>query len=131
VEDIKTLMSLDQFAKHSSIELLEISKAKAKAKMTIKKEHLNGIGIVHGGAIFTLADFVFAAASNSHGNIAVAINATISYVKATKNGVLIAEAEEVSSNSKLATYSVRVTDDNYDLVAFFNGMVYRKKDRIV
>jgi acyl-CoA thioesterase len=78
MQSVKNLMSKDQFAKHSGIELLDVSKGTAKARMQIKKEHLNGIGIVHGGAIFTLADFVFAAASNSHGILAVAINVSIS-----------------------------------------------------
>ncbi len=130
MQSVKNLMSKDQFAKHSGIELLDVSKGTAKARMQIKKEHLNGIGIVHGGAIFTLADFVFAAASNSHGILAVAINVSISYLKAVKNGVLTAETREVSANPKLATYSVRVTDDTGDLIAIFQGMVYKKKDRI-
>lgn len=130
MESIKNFLNKDQFAKHNGIELLEISEGTAKAKIQIKKEHLNGIGIVHGGAIFCLADFVFAAASNSHGTIAVAINVSISFLKAVKEGVLIAQAKEISINPKLATYSVQVTDDIGDLVASFQGMVYRKKDRI-
>ena len=87
------------------------------------------MNIVHGGAIFTLADLVFAAASNSHGNVAVAINVTISYLKAAAGGTLTAEAREVSRNRKLATYSIRIRDDSGDLVASFQGMVYRKKDK--
>ena len=40
---------------------------------------LNGEGLTHGGAIFGLADLVFAAASNSHGNLALALNVNISF----------------------------------------------------
>jgi len=120
----------DRFARHSGIELLDIGKGYAKAKMAITDSHLNGVNLVHGGAIFTLADLVFAAASNSHGTVAVAINASIWFVKAAKQGTLFAEAKEVSCNPKLATYSIRVTDDSGELVASFEGMVYRKKDQI-
>ncbi len=120
----------DRFARHSGIELLDIGKGYAKAKMAINDSHLNGVNLVHGGAIFTLADLVFAAASNSHGTVAVAINASIWFVKAAKQGTLFAEAKEVSCNPKLATYSIRVTDDSDELVASFEGMVYRKKDQI-
>ncbi len=127
MDKVKELLSRDCYAKHCGIELVEISAGTAKVVMTIQKEHLNGVGTVHGGAIFTLADFAFAAASNSHGTIAVAINANISFVKAAVNGTLTAEAEETSINPKLATYEVRVTDDSGDLVASFQGMVYRKK----
>jgi acyl-CoA thioesterase len=34
--------------------------------MVVRKDHLNGHGICHGGAIFTLADSAFAFACNSH-----------------------------------------------------------------
>ena len=130
MERVKIFFKNDRFAEHNGIELLEVSKGRAKAKMQIKSQHLNGVGIVHGGAIFTLADSVFAVASNSHGTVALAINVSISYLKAARSGTLFADAEEVSLNPKLATYSVRVTNENDDLIALFQGTVYRKKDKI-
>ena len=130
MQAIRDFFKNDRFAAHSGIELLEISEGRAKAKMTIQDCHRNGVDIVHGGAIFTLADLAFAVASNSYGTIAVAINATIWYVKAAREGTLYAEAREVSRNPKLAVYAIEVTDDAGDLIAKFEGMVYRKKDPI-
>ena len=130
METIKEFFRNDTFAEYVGIELLEVTKGKAKAKLEIKNEHLNGVNIVHGGAIFTLADLVFAVASNSHGNVAVAINGSIAYVKAVTEGTLFAEAEEISLNPKLATYKVSVTDDHDNTIAIFQGMVYRKKDSL-
>ncbi len=98
--------------------------------MEIKENHLNGIGTVHGGAIFTLADFTFAAAANSYKTVTVAINANISYMKAATSGTLFAEAEEISVNPKLGTYTITVTGDDDELIAIFQGMAYRKRDRI-
>jgi len=121
----------DQFADYVGIELLEVSAGGAKAKMEIKKHHLNGVNTVHGAAIFTLADLVFAVASNSHGTIAMGINVSISYLKAIKEGILYAEAKEVSKNPKLASYQVQITDAVGDLVAIFQGMVYRKKEGLI
>jgi acyl-CoA thioesterase len=126
--DIKEFLRNDRFAALLGIELLEASEGNAKAKLEIKEEHLNTIDIAHGGAIFSLADFTFAAASNSHGNIAVAINANISFVKAAGKGTLIAKAVEVSKNHKLATYNINITNSRDELVASFQGMVYRKKE---
>lgn len=120
----------DNFSNHVGVELLEVSEGKAKAKMDIKKHHLNSFGIVHGGAIFALADLVFALASNSHGNISMAINVSISYIKAATGGTLFAEGKEISINPKLASYAINITDDNSELIAVFQGMVYRKKDKI-
>lgn len=118
----------DFFAKHCGIELLEVSLGHAKAKMPIKTEHLNGYKVVHGAAIFTLADYVFAAASNSHGNVAVAINVSISFVKPAIKGTLYAEARELSRSARLGSYTVDITDDNGDLLAVFQGLAYRKKE---
>jgi len=121
----------DRFAKHAGIELLEVAEGTASARMKITRQHLNGVNIVHGGAIFTLADLTFAAASNSHGSVAVAINVSIAYIKAVGEGTLFAKAREVSRNPKLALYLVDITDDDGGLVATFQGMVYRKKEKLL
>ncbi|MBE0503308.1 MAG: PaaI family thioesterase [Desulfuromonadales bacterium] len=121
----------DHFARHAGIELLEVEPGMARARMQIKPYHFNGANTVHGGAIFTLADFVFAVASNSYGPMAMGINTSVSFVKAAISGTLYAEAEEQSRNTKLATYTVNVTDDSGDLIALFQGMVYLKKAPII
>jgi acyl-CoA thioesterase len=132
MKEIKQFFSNeDQFARHSGIELLDVRAGWAKSCMKIETFHLNGAKTVHGGAIFTLADFTFAVAANSHGTLAMGINTSVSFVKAATTGTLFAEAGEESRNPRLATYSVRITDDNNDLVAIFQGMVYRKNEPIV
>ncbi len=127
---IKEFFKNDRFAEHCGIELVEVGEGRAKTRMKIEDHHLNGVNVVHGGAIFSLADLAFAAASNSHGTVAVAINASIWYVKAGLSGTLFANAREVSLNPKLATYSIEVTDDAGEIIAVFEGMVYRKKQTI-
>jgi len=130
MEIIKKYFKKDRFAKHSGIVLMEVSKGSAKVKMDITPDHINGVGIVQGGAIFTLADLAFAMASNSYGTVAVAINVNISFIKAINKGTLYAQARETSINPKLATYDVRVTDDADNLIALFQGMVYRKEKKL-
>ena len=120
----------DRFAEHTGIELNEVSPGHARASMIIRDHHLNAFGSVHGGAIFTLADLVFAAACNSHGTLAVAINAGISFVKSVSEGTLRAEAKEVSVNKRISTYSIKVRDDEDEIVATFQGMAYRKQDSL-
>lgn len=130
MEKIRRFFNHDRFAARAQIELVSLAPGYAKCRMPLQDFHLNGYNTVHGGAIFTLADFTFAAASNSHGNIAVAINASISFMKAGVQGTLWAEARELSRNPKLASYTVEVRDDAGDLVAVFQGMVYRKSEVI-
>lgn len=130
MEEIKRFFKKDKFCAFIGIELLEVGEGCAKAKLDIKEHHLNGVGIVQGGAIFTLADLAFAAASNSHGTIAVSINSNISNVTAVSGGTLYAEAREISVNHKIGTYTVDITNEKGEMIAIFQGMVYRKKDPI-
>lgn len=132
MQELKEFFSTeDLFARHSGIELLDAGPGWAKASMKIEPFHFNGARTVHGGAIFTLADFAFAVASNSHGTLAMGINTSVSFVKAATSGTLYAEAREQSRNPKLASYSVIITDDAGDVVAIFQGMAYRKKESIM
>ena len=130
MENVKRFFKKDKFAERANIELLSVSPGQARAKMTLHPHHLNGYGTIQGGAIFTLADFAFAAASNSHGAVAVAINVSITFMKAGQAGALWAEAREVSRNFKLGSYTVEVKDDQGELVALFQGLAYRKSEKI-
>jgi len=121
----------DLFAKHCGIELIDGRPGWARAKMEIQPFHLNGAKTVHGGAIFTLADFTFAVASNSHGQLALAINTSTSFVKAAYDGILYAEAKELSLNRKLGTYEVRISDQNDRLIAQFQGTAFRKEENLI
>ena len=127
MEKIRQFFRRDRFAAHNDIILTEVGPGWARAEMEISDYHLNGVDITHGGAIFTLADLAFAVASNSHGTVAVGVSATITYLKATHRGKLVASAREVGLNPKLATYEVEVRDQTDDLVALFQGTVYRKQ----
>jgi acyl-CoA thioesterase len=130
MQSLQRFFSNDRFAERANIELLSVSPGQARAKMALHPHHLNGYGTVQGGAIFTLADFAFAAASNSHGTIAVAINVSITFMKAGTTGALWAEAKEISRNFKLGSYTVEVKDDQGELVALFQGLAYRKSEKI-
>ena len=120
----------DRFAAHVGIELLEVAPGRARAQLEIDERHLNAVGVAHGAAIFSLADLVFAVASNSHGTVALGVNVAVSFMKAARRGRLIAEAEEVSINPKLATYLIRVSDESGEPVALMQGTVYRKRESL-
>lgn len=87
MENIRKFFKKDRFAKYLGIELVEVSEGKARVRLKIRQEYLNGVDLVHGGAIFALADFAFAVASNSHGTIALGVNANTLYLKAARSGV--------------------------------------------
>ena len=126
---LKTFFRRDLFAEFVGIELLDAGGGQATARLRLKDHHRNSIGLIQGGAIFTLADLAFAAAVHSRGQIAVAIHCSISYLKAVKGDLLQAEAEEVSCGPKIAAYTVRITDASGEVISLFEGMAYRKKER--
>lgn len=121
----------DRFAQLTGIEIIEAKPGYCKAKLAIEDKHLNAANVIQGGAVFTLADLAFAVASNSHGQLALAINVNISFLSSASSGTLYATATEVSEPKKLGAYDVMVTDEFGEVIARFNGMVYRKKQLLV
>ena len=130
MKKVKEHFKNDHFATSIGVKIMDLDKGYCKAKMEIESRHLNSVGTVQGGAMFTLADLAFAVASNAHGNVALAISTNMSFVKAVSSGTLFAEAREESINPKISTYHVKVTNEKDELIAIFQGMAYRKKDII-
>jgi acyl-CoA thioesterase len=130
MESIRSFFDRDRYAALAGARLVEVRQGYARAEMEIGERHLNGVDIAQGGAIFTLADLAFAAAANSHGTVAVAVNVSISFLAAVGGGRLVAEAREEALSNRFSTCAVRVTDEKGDLVALFNGTAYRKKETL-
>jgi acyl-CoA thioesterase len=130
METMNRFIERDRFAKHLGIEILEHGPGYAKARLELNRNHLNSVGTVHGGVLFSLADAAFSVASNSHGVVAVAIQASISYLRAAGGGVLYAVAREAALSPKLAAYSIDVQDGSGSLIALFQGTVYRKTAKV-
>ena len=126
ITKLEQILLNDRFAAHNDIHLVSIGNGEAVAEMTVSEKHLNGVNIIQGGALFTLADFAFAAASNSHGRIAVATNASISFFKGVSSGMLTAIAKELNSGKTLSHYSVDIFDNEGSKIAYFTGTAFRK-----
>jgi len=126
MDDAIERMKQDAFARLLGIELVEAGSGRAMVQMAVKDEHRNSVGMVHGGVIFTIADYAFAVACNSHGVPAVAVQCSISYFRPPQGAAITAEASEVSLTRRLGTYTVYVRDTDGNLVALFQGMAFRR-----
>jgi len=120
----------DRLCKYLGIQVTEIGPGTASTVMTIAEIHLNGADVAQGGAIFTLADLAFGAAANSHGPLALGVNATIAFTKAGISGQLTAHARETAVAGPLATYVVEVKNDAGETIATFQGTAYRKREHL-
>ena len=116
----------DQFARGNGMRVVQVRTGFAQTEMTVEPRHLNSVGVLQGGALFTLADLAFAVASNSHGVVALACQADMTWFKAVTSGKLTATAEEIARTRKLSTCVVRITDEAGELVAQFKGLAYIK-----
>ncbi|NTU93027.1 MAG: PaaI family thioesterase [Chlorobiaceae bacterium] len=126
-QDMLKNVKNDRFAQLLGIEILEVSPGYALLELKIEDKHKNGINIVQGGAIFTLADYAFGVASNADGSTTVGINASISYFKAPTGGYIRAEARAESTGKKICGYKVAIQDEDGSLVATFSGLGYIKR----
>jgi acyl-CoA thioesterase len=128
LDAIKHHFENDPFPAANGMRLIELRPGFAKTTLTIEARHLNNLGTVHGGAIFTLAAFAFGVASKSGGKEAVGVSTSLSFVKAARSGTLYAEATEVARSRRISTCTVQVTDDAGELIALFQGMAYIKNE---
>lgn len=129
-ETARRFFSRDRYAALTGIKIIEVGEGYCQASLTIQDKHLNAANVVQGGAIFTLADLAFAVASNSQGQLALAVNVNISFLSSKSSGTLFATATELGEPKRLGAYDVIVTDELGKIIARFNGMVYRKKQNL-
>jgi acyl-CoA thioesterase len=127
---LKEFFKDDRYAALTGIEIIEIEEGYAKCKLEIEDKHLNAANVVQGGALFTLADFCMGIASNSRGQLALAINANIIFLKGKSKGTLYATACEVADPKRIGAYNVQVTDETDEIIASFSGVVYRKNEKL-
>lgn len=120
------MMENDLFSQWLGIEVIEIKEGYSKIKMTVRKEMVNGFGIVHGGIPFSLADSAFAFACNNRNNLSVALDVTITFTKAVNiDDVLMAEAKEVHNGRSTGVYLISITNQKDQQVGLFKGTCFR------
>ena len=125
------LNSSDRFAAGCGARLVEVAPGTAVARMEVTSAHLNAGGVCQGGAIFTLADLVFAALVNQGDNITFAINSTIYYhVSAREGDTLRAEGRFSCYHHRIPSVEVEVTNQDGVRIATFTGQAYTGRNPI-
>lgn len=108
----------DKLVRHLQMNIESASKGYAKVTMPITENHKNGMGMAHGGAIFSLADVAFGTAANAGSETGVvSLSTTIEFLRPGKVSPLTAEARVVRAGQHILTYDVEVFDGSGALVA--------------
>jgi acyl-CoA thioesterase len=130
---INEYIQKDSFAAHLGAKVEIIEPGHSRVSLTITEEMTNFHGFTHGGLILALNDIAFAAASNSHGQMAVGLNVNLHYLKVTKSGdQLVAVAKEEHVSGRTALYDIKVyIAQTGELVAKSQNLVYRKNEWFV
>ena len=123
---LKKMLEADAFSRWLGVSILDVAPGMCTITMNVRTEMVNGFGTSHGGIVYSLADSAFAFAVNSTGNVAVAVDCTMSYPVAVLPGdVLTARAVEQSRTRNLAFCEVVVTNQGGIVVGLFRGTAYR------
>ena len=126
------VLQQDLFSQWLGIEILEVREGYSKIKMTVRKEMINGLGIVHGGIAFSLSDSCFAYACNNRNVLSVALDTAINFIKPVHVAdILTAEAKEIHNGKSTGLYHITVTNQNNHIVAFFKGTCFRTNKVLV
>ena len=108
------------FAEFMGIRLVESADGRGKAVMPVRREFLQGAGVVQGGLIATLADHAIYLAVRSlmkEDETSVTVELKVNFIAPASAGELAAEAEVVSRGRRIVVSDVEVHDDSGTLIA--------------
>ena len=127
LEEARAYFSCDRFAAENGLTLDELDEKHAVTSLTVGDRHKNAYGGVMGGAIFTLADYAFAALTNDRERITVAQQVSISYLSTVKGSRLVATARFKKDGRSSCVVNVDVVDDMGREIAQFVGTGFKLK----
>lgn len=136
VNEIRQFFQDDKYLVMTGVHIEDVGPDWCRCSLQVQPVHMNAVGAVQGGAIYTLADSAFAVASNMRhmtekdGRLTVSQSASISYISAGKAGsTLYAEARKAGGGKRSSVYHINVADHEGRLIATMtgNGFVIEKK----
>lgn len=129
---VAQMMKDDLFSQWLGIQVLEINEGYSKITMQVRPEMVNGLGIVHGGIAFSLADSAFAFACNNRNQLSVALDTSIQFLKPVHvHDTLTAEATELHNGKSTGLYLIKIFNQHQHMIALFKGTCFRTTKKIV
>jgi len=125
-EAIHRAVQKEPFARALHMKLVTMERGYSAVEMTYDPAAMDNIyARAHGGAIFALIDEAFETAGQTHGTIAVALNVNVTYVTSPQPGArLRAEAREASRTKRTASYDIKVTDQDGQIIAICQALAF-------
>ena len=113
LEIARDFFSGDKYATESTgIVIDEVKEKYAKCSLKLNASHRNAVGNVMGGVMFTLADFVFAVATNfNQEDITVTTVSQICYLGIAKGDILYGESKLIKDGRTTCFYEIVISDN--------------------
>jgi acyl-CoA thioesterase len=125
-DELRARIENDPWARTLGLRFLELRRGYCRTSLRLQPHMVNFQGHPHGGVIFTLADITFGAACNSHGEDAVALSVTISYLSAvTPEATLVAEGHQIKQGRRAGFYTISVMTEAGTPVAAAHCIAHR------
>ena len=108
------------FAGVLGLEVTEVRREHVQALLKVRPEHMRSRGIVHGGALMTLADTIAgvgAYVNSPPGQSSVTVELKINLLSAAHGGTLHAEALPLHRGRTTSVWETRLTDEAGTLIA--------------
>ena len=113
LNEARAFFEHDHFAANGLGAVIEaVGEKYAKCSVVLDERHQNAMGQIMGGVAYTLADFVFAVATNfRQPSPTVTLTAQITYFNRVKGSVLWGESRLIKDGRRNCFYEISITDD--------------------
>lgn len=128
---VEKLLRQDPFSNWMGIVLISADKGSCKIQCRITDNMTNGFGVTHGGIIFSLADTALAFSASTYGQVALALDNSISFTNRSVAGdILTASSKAINITRKTGLFDVRIKNQKNTVIAMMKGTVYRTGESI-
>lgn len=106
------------FGPSSGVKVTAIRQYEAEGVLEVRKDAYNPLGVIHGGALFTLADTVTGTAAYTIGNRpCVTLDSSMQFLAAARGDRIHCLAKPKKLGRTIVVYDVTLTDSEERLVA--------------
>lgn len=113
------------FSRHIGVHIIEQGYGRCKVRLDIRREHMNPIGSVHGGCLFTMADEAAGISASSTGGVCTTVDSHIEFLNASLHPkYLTAEAKPKKIGKKIRTFNVEIRDEKDVLISSAEFIFY-------
>ena len=136
--NVKQMNSLakDSFVSHLGIKIAKINKQGAVAKLKVSKVIMAPNGLIHGGAITSLADTACGFGTMYHlkkDQMFATIELKTNFISAVQRGTIVCEATLIHKGKTLHVWDSKIFEEkSLKVIALFRCtqmIIYQKRDR--